>query len=213
MSYWHRLHKHAEHDQKSHGNWAEDAEDEQEDDSGDIEMEFGFTYRGGLVDGDTLQLAALARFGETDNPASAGYILSGGELLDMSGAAEGGTPGIRAYDHRQITEVYPGDHGESMQTFMAQTGAIRLHVADDGEVMASLWAPQNGKQEWVSDTALRKLVEIADRGLILDVWAVRDNQVVDQSVTLPEPTVPLLRRVLFSAGIGESIKYAERVEE
>jgi len=76
-------------------------------------------------------------FGTTEDPREAGYILLDGEMLDFSGKNEGGTPGTRSYDHRQINTVgvvsdepYYGASGEErwsdigMVEFI-QSGAIR----------------------------------------------------------------------------------------
>ena len=56
-----------------------------------------------------LQNTAKKIFGTTDDATEAGYILDDGSMLDFSGKAEGGTRGMRAYDHRQINQV--GDSG------------------------------------------------------------------------------------------------------
>jgi hypothetical protein len=56
-----------------------------------------------------LQQTAKKIFGTTDDATEAGYILEDGSMLDFSGKAEGGTRGMRAYDHRQINQV--GDSG------------------------------------------------------------------------------------------------------
>ena len=56
-----------------------------------------------------LQQTAKKIFGTTDDATEAGYILDDGSMLDFSGKAEGGTRGMRAYDHRQINQV--GDSG------------------------------------------------------------------------------------------------------
>ena len=78
-----------------------------------------------------LQKTAKKIFGTTDDAAEAGYILDDGSMLDFSGKAEGGTRGMRAYDHRQINQV--GDSGVGgldefddvgMDEFM-EAGAIR----------------------------------------------------------------------------------------
>jgi hypothetical protein len=101
------------------------------------------------------------------------YFLSGGEMLDMTGASEGGTPGVRAYDHRQIGEVYPDSYPEVesyMRDFMRQTGAIRVHYSGDlcDPVLASLDVSPG--RDAPSDTALRQLVDISSGGLELDLW-------------------------------------------
>lgn len=198
-----RKHGDGSHDERDHGNWA-DGESSRE--SRDIEMDFGFTYRGGVVDGDTLQLAALKRFGETSIPESAGYVLSGGELLDMSGASEGGTPGVRAYDHRNIGDVYPDSYDipeemGAMRHFMRETGAIRIHV-DGGTVLATI----DVDGERPSNSALRQLVDMAEKELVLDLWSSKG----DASVTIPEPDPGVLRRVMYSASMGHDVSYAER---
>ena len=78
-----------------------------------------------------LQQTAKKIFGTTDDATEAGYILEDGSMLDFSGKAEGGTRGMRAYDHRQINQV--GDSGVGgldefydvgMTSFM-KTGGIR----------------------------------------------------------------------------------------
>ena len=56
-----------------------------------------------------LQKTAKKMFGTTDDATEAGYILDDGSMLDFSGKAEGGTRGVRAYDHREINRV--GDSG------------------------------------------------------------------------------------------------------
>jgi hypothetical protein len=71
-------------------------------------------------------------FGTTEDPREAGYILLDGEMLDFSGKNEGGTPGTRAYDHRQINQVGDDtiggddrwDNVSGMMEFI-QSGAIR----------------------------------------------------------------------------------------
>jgi hypothetical protein len=56
---------------------------------------------------DSFELFETAKkiFGTTENSKEAGYILPDGTMLDFSGKSEGGTPGVRAFDHRQINEV------------------------------------------------------------------------------------------------------------
>jgi len=57
-----------------------------------------------------MQDTAKKIFGVTEDPREAGYILNDGSMLDFSGKNEGGTPGTRAYDHRQINQI--GDDSE-----------------------------------------------------------------------------------------------------
>jgi hypothetical protein len=71
-------------------------------------------------------------FGLTGDFREAGYILPSGALLDMSGKKEGGTAGMRSYDHRNIgmgleDVEHPASYGGSdgMMAFM-EIGPIRI---------------------------------------------------------------------------------------
>jgi hypothetical protein len=70
---------------------------------------------------------ATREWGVTADPASAGYILPSGAMLDLSGARQGGSRGVRAYDHRQVAQFFD-EHFDSataaMHAFM-DLGAIR----------------------------------------------------------------------------------------
>jgi len=44
--------------------------------------------------------------GVTGDIREAGYILPDGTLIDLSGKSEGGSAGMRSYDHREINRVY-----------------------------------------------------------------------------------------------------------
>lgn len=71
--------------------------------------------------------AARAR-GYTHISSGAGYIMPNGNYLDMSGAAEGGTAGVRAYDHRDAQGWVKGEFDsltDAMRHFM-RLGAIRI---------------------------------------------------------------------------------------
>lgn len=45
-------------------------------------------------------------FGETHDPAEAGYIMDDGAMLDFSGKNEGGSAGNRQYDHNDINQIW-----------------------------------------------------------------------------------------------------------
>lgn len=77
--------------------------------------------------------------GTTGYEPEAGYILPDGTLLDFSGKREGGDPGERAMDHREIAQVYdeakvkwrgePDGYSDAMIDFIRR-GAIRIDVRD-----------------------------------------------------------------------------------
>jgi hypothetical protein len=112
-------------------------------------------------------------FGTTENPKEAGYILLDGEMLDFSGKNEGGTPGTRSYDHRQINQVgivsdeeYYGASGEErwsdigMEEFI-ESGAIRwMPEANSFNLMDSPDTPQLSR--------MRQLVEDANGEVIVE---------------------------------------------
>jgi len=69
---------------------------------------------------------AAREFGLTNDFREAGYIQPNGNMLDFSGKKEGGLPGERAFDHRQITRAFEDDEFVvGMQEFM-DMGNIRI---------------------------------------------------------------------------------------
>lgn len=69
------------------------------------------------------------KFGLTGDPVEGGYILPSGRMLDFSGKRDGGPPGTRAYDHRDINAVVDTDYDsgiEYVKHFLRSTGAIRM---------------------------------------------------------------------------------------
>ena len=81
-------------------------------------------------------------FGLTNDINEAGYIMRDGSMLDFSGKNEGGSPGQRAYDHRDVGRLgdtagseYGGalEYGgtDGMIEFMNSTGAIRINFDRD----------------------------------------------------------------------------------
>ena len=66
-----------------------------------------------------VDFARMRELGLTEDWAEAGYITSGGSLIDLSGKREGGQSGTRSYDHREAG----GTAG--MQEYMA-LGNIRI---------------------------------------------------------------------------------------
>ena len=77
---------------------------------------------------------AKKQFGLTKDYREAGYILPDGGLLDFSGKRDGGTPGNRAYDHRDIGKIIPDEFRGSnpIANFASDTGAVRVHYEANG---------------------------------------------------------------------------------
>lgn len=70
---------------------------------------------------------AKKEFGTTEDWREAGYILPDGTLLDLSGKNQGGSPGVRSRDHREVgTFTFRGGTA-GMREFM-QHGAIRVGI-------------------------------------------------------------------------------------
>jgi hypothetical protein len=77
---------------------------------------------------------SIETFGLTDDPQEAGFILENGDMLDFSGKNQGGSPGRRALDHRQIAQVFVGDtpeYTDGMKWFMDKAGLIRMSYSGD----------------------------------------------------------------------------------
>ncbi len=76
----------------------------------------------------SMEQKAIEYFGTTTDYREAGYILANGTMLDFSGKSEGGTPGQRSYDHRELGfiddlggggDAYTGSGWEKVAAFMA----------------------------------------------------------------------------------------------
>jgi hypothetical protein len=72
----------------------------------------------------TLQ-KVVNHFGLTNDLREAGFILPNGSLLDLSGKNDGGTPGIRARDHREIGFA-TGSGGTAGMIEFQQAGSVRI---------------------------------------------------------------------------------------
>ena len=88
-------------------------------------------------------------FGFTTNPKEAGFIDRKGRLLDLSGKNQGGSPGFRVRDHREVEAIFKGsaeDRTSNMFEFMKKTRSVR--VSDHGSVFnADMVIKPNAKQE------------------------------------------------------------------
>ncbi len=71
---------------------------------------------------------AILGLGLTDDLNEAGYILSDGRLLDLSGKNQGGPAGSRSLDHRQLPIPIKGEISgtDLMIAFQEEAGAIRM---------------------------------------------------------------------------------------
>jgi DNA repair protein RadC len=78
----------------------------------------------------TIEKETIKYFGTTSNFKEAGYLTTSGKLLDFSGKKDGGEPGYRSMDHRDIADMNDYD-GPSMTQFM-DMGNIRMKPESDG---------------------------------------------------------------------------------
>jgi ribosomal protein L19E len=80
-------------------------------------------------DAETITSKVTRHFGLTNNFNEAGYIVLNGGMLDFSGKKDGGMPGTRSYDHREVASVESVD--TDMVTFMSY-GNIRMKPESNG---------------------------------------------------------------------------------
>lgn len=86
----------------------------------------------------------VKELGTTDNPEEAGYLTPDGKFIDLSGKREGGQPGTRSFDHREVGGT------EGMLEFM-NLGNIRL-MPESGaiDIMQPLTPKQRSKlEQWI----------------------------------------------------------------
>ncbi len=105
--------------------------------------------------------AAIERFGLTDNPFEAGWILSDGRMLDFSEKNEGGPGGERTLDHRAVvcSTDERTSQGQVMGLFAVYNRAVRISMMRGSrQVNAQVYAKMTSAQrntlldaiEWIS---------------------------------------------------------------
>lgn len=66
---------------------------------------------------DKLIKKCIKEFGLTEDPCEGGFLLENGKFLDFSGKREGGPPGVRSYDHRDIGRCIETKSCNNVQSF------------------------------------------------------------------------------------------------
>lgn len=113
-------------------------------------------HRSGLSREEFRRKKANTEYGTTTNFAEAGYIMPDGKMLNFKG--EGGTPGQRGMDHRQIADVFaPGELGEDNRTaymnrFIAD-GNVRVMAENPGVDVSAESAPSAAQLEQIRKMA------------------------------------------------------------
>lgn len=138
-------------------------------------------------------------FGTTDDPLEAGYLGPDGTLLDFSGKREGGTPGMRAYDHRQLGEIsdefgITGDT-DGMLEFMRRTGAVRVSFFSGGFAQAHAAGP-------ITPAQARTLARLVRRGRFDGLVLERTEDNEDTALELEAHEV-VAERILSFFETGE----------
>ena len=96
----------------------------------------------------TLFSRAKKEFGTTDSSTEAGWILPDGSMLDFSGKREGGSPGVRHMDHREVGRVFPDkeyekyDNPSHVMMAFCWAGAVRVSSFNDFKLAG--WQSQLG---------------------------------------------------------------------
>lgn len=114
--------------------------------------------------------AAVREFGITTDPKEAGYLLPDGRMLDFSGKRDGGSPGQRSYDHREINRAYEpegDDHSSAMFEFASKTGAVRMDYNNRGYLNVDIYSHPTKKQ-----VAVLKSLITQDTEVNLDISSV-----------------------------------------
>jgi hypothetical protein len=106
----------------------------------------------------SMRASAKRTFGVTRDTREAGYILDDGSLLDFSGKSDGGTPGMRNYDHREIGRAVGGGGSEGMIAFQSDSGAIRWMPESGGFDLER--APTRRQREMISRIARERDGEV-----------------------------------------------------
>lgn len=132
-------------------------------------------------------------FGTTDDPLEAGYILRDGTMLDFSGKRQGGSPGRRAMDHREINQVF--DEGFGMDDSLAPVrrfmgeGHISLHVSRNAVAMRLATTVTNDQVQSIQ-RAVRAMMDQPgqmQKRVKIDVYDPKEGYVNTLHVEDPQP--------------------------
>ena len=86
----------------------------------------------------------IKEFGLTKDVREAGYLLPDGRMLDLSGKNQGGTPGQRSLDHREVGGT------DSMQEMIAN-GAVRMSNIGDSAFFDMSKEPSEQQYKTIED--------------------------------------------------------------
>lgn len=121
------------------GRWTYDGDDR-------VERGSGFPWSAARKNpGDEAELVRLAfeEYGVTRNFAECGYIMTDGRMLDFSEKRNGGNPGTRSLDHRNVYGIVKkagfevenrgyGSESNSVKAFLEACGAVRVMFMEGG---------------------------------------------------------------------------------
>jgi hypothetical protein len=131
---------------------------------------------------------AIAEFGTTKNINEAGYILKDGTMLDFSDKKNGGEPGQRIQDHRDIAGIYAeklDSQTAYLNKFIEDTGAVRVKPLSDQfdfDIVESVGITE--KQREVITRAIRNKARVD-----IDVYASAQSNSPSKTIELDMPLV------------------------
>jgi len=140
---------------------------------------------------------AIDEFGLTTDFREAGYILSNGKLLDLSGKRQGGTPFTRSLDHREICGAIDtggkGISGTECMLFFERKNNIRFGMcgtdAKKPSINVSLATYQDPTEKQVK--RLKESIMVCNRfgkcDLFWDIYFDDDSRCKSGSVEFPSP--------------------------
>lgn len=118
---------------------------------------------------------AILKFGLTDDPFEAGYIIEDGTMLDFSGKNQGMQEGCRNLEHNEIINVFKDEieYDNAKYEFILKANAIRISLRRNRDLELSLCVNQNPtERQWQRLSDITKNRKI---GVIYNVFDDSDN--------------------------------------
>jgi hypothetical protein len=128
-----------------------------------------------LQKADEINKKAKKYFGTTRDIREAGYITANGELLDLSGKNQGGEPGTRSFDHREVTAATDGL--ADMRDFV-DLGNIRFMPES---ATFDILRPLTPKQEKI----VERIIRYYNGDVAIDVQYTKGNYDPDRPIYSP----------------------------
>jgi hypothetical protein len=141
-----------------------------------------------------IEQKAIDYFGTTYRLSEAGFVLQDGTLLDLSEKKNGGQPGTRSQDHREVSALYPSGTGqtESLDKFLMETNALRMAYLPNYALFTAMGSTpiSDAQRSIIMRSAVHK------ESVVFDYYATDMDSSATQVWEFDMPSVATVKRMI-----------------